>query len=157
HLSDKYAHKNPNLMLPFLEDGEFFLTESATILRFLADKIDSPAYPKDLYQRAKVNEMLDWFNTNFYRDWGYGLIYPQVFPTHKNVNPAAQEAGLTWARERSKRWLGVLNDHLIKANQVYLCGNTVTIADYFGLTLVTLGELTHCDLGAYANIMRWQN
>jgi hypothetical protein len=56
---------------PWLEDDDFHLTESSAILKYLADKIGSPAYPKDLKARAKVNEVMDWINTNFYRDWGY--------------------------------------------------------------------------------------
>lgn len=157
HLGEAFTKKNPSLMIPLLEDGDFSLTESAAILRFLGDKIASPTYPKDLYKRAKVNEMLDWLNTNFYRDWGYGLIYPQVFPTHKNVNPVVQADNLAWAYQRSERWLRVLNDHLIGADHSYLCGDVLTIADYFGLTLITLGELTNYELGAYPNILRWQD
>ena len=26
---------------------------------------------------------MDWFNTQFYRDFGYGVVYPQIFPNHK--------------------------------------------------------------------------
>ena len=80
HMREPYAALNPNKMVPMLEDGDFRLTESSAILKYLADKIGSPAYPKDLKARAKVNEMMDWLNTNFYRDWGYGLAYPQLFP-----------------------------------------------------------------------------
>lgn len=81
HHKEPFASLNPSRMVPVFEDGDFRLTESSAILKYLADKIDSPAYPKDLKQRAKVNEMMDWLNTN-YRDWGYGLAYPQVFPHH---------------------------------------------------------------------------
>ena len=83
HLQPPYGAINPNRLVPVLEDGDFRLTESSAILKYLADKIGSPAYPKDLKQRAKVNEMMDWLNSNFYRDWGYGLCYPQLFPHHK--------------------------------------------------------------------------
>ena len=69
--------------MPVIEDGDLHLTESSAILKYLADKIGSPAYPKDLKQRAKVNEMMDWLNTNFYRDWAYNLAYPQLFPNQK--------------------------------------------------------------------------
>ena len=82
-----------------LEDGDFRLTESAAILRYLAEKTGSPAYPKDLKQRARVNELMDWFNSNFYRDWGYGLIYPQLFPHLKREDAEAQEATVAWGKE----------------------------------------------------------
>ena len=75
-----YVDRNPNSLVPLLEDGDLCLTESSAILKYLADKIGSPAYPKDPKRRAKVNEMMDWVNTNFYRDYAYGLCYPQLFP-----------------------------------------------------------------------------
>src|SRR6516164_661617 len=78
HMREPYASINPNAMVPMLEDGDFRLTESSAILKYLADRIGSPAYPKDLKQRAKVNEVMDWINTNFYRDYAYGLCYPQL-------------------------------------------------------------------------------
>ena len=34
-------------------------------------------------ERAKVNEMMDWFNTQMCRDMAYGFVYPQIFPGHK--------------------------------------------------------------------------
>jgi glutathione S-transferase-like protein len=83
HYGPAYTAVNPNNLVPMIEDGDLRLTESSAILKYLADKIGSPAYPKDLKQRAKVNEMMDWLNTNFYRDWAYNLAYPQLFPNQK--------------------------------------------------------------------------
>ena len=48
HHKEPFASLNPSRMVPMLEDGDFRLTESSTILKYLADKIGSPAYPKDL-------------------------------------------------------------------------------------------------------------
>lgn len=152
---EAYTKLNPNHLVPVLEDGDFRVTESASILRYLADKTGSAAYPKDLRQRAKVNEMLDWFNSNFYRDWGYDFVYPQIFPHMKRPNPAVQAGTIAWGREKSKAWLQVLNDHLIGQGKTYLCGADPTIADYFGTALVSIGEIIHCDFGAYANLVRW--
>ena len=86
-----------------LEDGDFRLTESAAILRYLAEKIDSAAYPKDLKQRARVNEVMDWFNSNFYRDWGYGLIYPQLFPHLKREDDKVAQRRTSTGARRSRR------------------------------------------------------
>ena len=151
---EAYSKINPNHLVPYLVDGDFGLSESATILRYLADKTGSPAYPKDLKKRARVDEMLDWLNSNFYRDWGYGLIYPQVFPHLKREDPAVQAATIAYGKERSKAWLQILNDSWIGKNS-HLCGNELTIADYFGVGLVTAGELVRCDLKPYPNVARW--
>ena len=100
-----------------LEDGDLKLTESSAILKYLADKIGSPAYPKDLKQRAKVNEAMDWINTNFYRDWGYNLCYPQLFPHMKRRSDEAQAATLEMGKENAKRWLKLLDELLDRTEQ----------------------------------------
>jgi glutathione S-transferase len=155
HLQPPYASINPNSLVPMLEDGDLKLTESSAILKYLADKIGSADYPKDLKQRAKVNEMMDWLNTNFYREWAYNLCYPQLFPHLKRRSDEAQAATLEHGKENAKRWLKVLNDHWIGPKNNYLCGNEITIADYFGACLVTLGEVVGVDFSPYPNVKRW--
>jgi glutathione S-transferase len=155
HLQMPYSGINPNCLVPMIEDGDFRLTESSAILKYLADKIGSPAYPKDLKARAKVNEMMDWINTNFYREWGYNLCYPQLFPHLKRRSDEAQAATLEFGKEQSKKWLTILNDHWIGPKNKYLCGTEITIADYFGAGIVSLGEVIRVDLAAYPNVKRW--
>jgi len=110
HYQEPFASINPNRLVPVLEDGDLRLTESSGILKYLADKIDSPAYSKDLKQ-AKVNEVMDWFNTNFFPEYGYGWIYPQLFPHHRRPTDEAHQATIAWGKERAKGWLQVLNDY----------------------------------------------
>jgi glutathione S-transferase len=155
HYKEPFASINPNRLVPVLDDGDLRLTESSAILKYLADRIDSPAYPKDLKQRAKVNEMMDWLNTNFYRDYAYGFIYPQVFPHHRRPTDEMQSGTVAWGKERTEGWLRLLNDYWIGPTKPYLCGDRITIADYFGSGLVTLGEVVGCDFAAYPNIKRW--
>jgi glutathione S-transferase len=155
HLKPAYTALNPNCLIPMIEDDDLRLTESSAILKYLADKIGSPAYPKDLKARAKVNEMMDWINSNFYRDWGYNLCYPQLFPHLKRRSEEAQAATIEFGQQNARRWLKILNDHWIGPNKRYLCGNDITIADYFGAGIVTLGEVVRCDFSAYPNIQRW--
>jgi glutathione S-transferase len=127
HYQEPYASLNPNRMVPMLEDGDLRLTESSAILKYLADKYDLPSYPKDLKTRAKVNEVMDWLNTQFYRDFGYGLIYPQLFPHHKRRSDEAHAGAIAWGQQGAKNWLQILNDHWIGPKNQYLCGNELSI------------------------------
>ncbi len=154
HHQPPYVGMNPNRLVPTLEDGDFRLTESSAILKYLADKANSPLYPKDLQQRARVNERMDWINTQLCRDLAYGLAYPQIFPMHKRRSDEAQDATLVWGKERAAGWLKVLNDHFLGSNS-YVCGNTMTIADYFCAEFVFLGEVTGSDYAAYPNVKQW--
>ena len=154
HLQEPYAGINPNKLVPVLEDDGLRLTESSAILKYLAEKNNFPEYPKDLKQRAKVNELMDWFNTNFYRDYGYGMAYPQIFAHHKRPTDDVQSATVAWGTERARNWLGVLDKHWLGPNN-YVCGKDITIADYFGVCLLTLGELTRTDFSKYPNVNRW--
>ncbi len=154
HVQAPFAAVNPNKLVPVLEDGDFRLTESSAILKYLADKFDQPTYPKDLQARARVNERMDWFNTQFYREYGYGMTYPQIFPNHKRPSDEFQAATLAWAKERAEGWLQVLDEHWIGSNE-YTCGNDITIADYFGGCLITVGEVIRCNFTAYPNVTRW--
>jgi glutathione S-transferase len=155
HLKDSYATINPSRAVPVLEEGDFRLSESSAILKYLADKIDSAAYPKDLKKRAKVNEMMDWLNTGFYRDFGYGLVYTQIFPHHKRRSDEAQAGAIEWGKEKTKAWLQILDQHLLGSGKKYLCGDDITIADYLGAGMLSMTELIHCDLKPYPNVARW--
>ena len=93
------------------------------MLKYLADKYDLPSYPKDLKKRAKVNEVMDWLNTQFYRDFGYGLVYPQLFPHHKRRSDGAHAGAVAWGQQGAKNWLRIFNDHWIGPKNQYLCGN----------------------------------
>ena len=145
---------NPNKQVPVLEDDGFRLTESATILKYLAVKTKSPLYPEGLKERARVNERIDWINTQLNRDLCYGLVYPQAFPHHKRPSDDLQKGTLSWAKERAAGWLKVLDEHIIGKND-YLCGSQITLADYYGASFVATSNIIGSDLAAYPNIKRW--
>ena len=69
--------------------------------------------------------------------------------------PEVQAATIAWGKERAANWLSVLDKHYIGPDNAYLCGNDITIADYLGIGLVTLGEIIKCDFTPYPNVKRW--
>jgi glutathione S-transferase len=155
HTKAPYGAINPNHLIPVLEDGGFRLTESSAIMKYLADKVSSPLYPKDLQQRARVNERMDWINTQLGREFCYGVVYPQIFPHHKRRSEEAHDATLQWGKEHAQGWLKVLDEHILGKGNNYLCGDSLTIADYYGAAFLTLGEVIGCDFAAYPNVQRW--
>lgn len=155
HYQPPYEAINPNRLVPVLEDGGFRLTESSAILKYLAEKTGSPAYPKDLQARARVNERMDWVNTQLNRDLAYGLVYPQAFPNHKRPSDEQQSGTLAWAKERAASWLKVLDQHILGAGNAWLCGGQMTIADYYAAPFVALTGVIRCDLAPYPNVARW--
>jgi glutathione S-transferase len=154
HLQPPFAAVNPSRCVPLLEEGDFRLGECSAILKYLADTVKSPAYPAELKRRARVNERMDWFNTGLYRDLGYGVIYPQVLPHLKYEDAGVQKTVMAASAERAKRWLVVLDEHIIGTSS-FVCGNDITLADYLGAAYLTVGEVIHLDYSAYRNITRW--
>ena len=157
HLTEPFISLNPNGLVPVLVDDDLTLTEGSAILKYLADKFNLPLYPKELKHRAKVNEVMDWFNANFYKDFAHGLVYPQIFPSFKRPNDTLQSGTIEWGRRLSMKWLKVLNDHILGSSRDHLAANTITIADYFGAAQLTTGELIGCRFGNYPNVERWIN
>ncbi|WP_165837133.1 glutathione S-transferase family protein [Phenylobacterium hankyongense] len=148
-----YAAINPNLVVPFLVDGDLSLGESSSILKYLADKVGSPAYPTELKARAKVNEALDWFATNFHEYYCVMAVYPHLGIPH-GVTPQLAEHMIAFGEEHAPRWLNVLDRHMI-GDRAFVCGDQISLADYLGASFVVLGEAVAFDLSPYPNIERW--
>jgi len=152
---ESFTRINPSSFVPALDDDGFRLIESSAILKYLADKAGSASYPKELQARARVNETMDWINTNFYRTFGYGLVYPQVLDSCKLPDAAAQKLQVALGKAQAERFLKILNDHILGKGGPWLCGGSMTIADYLASGIVSLGEVIGCTFAAYPNIAAW--
>ena len=89
---------------------------------------------------------MDWFNTQFYRDFGYGLLYPQIFPHHKRPTDEAPQRHDRVGQGQGADVVRRARQALSSATTQYICGDKITIADYFGACIVTAGELIGCDV-----------
>jgi glutathione S-transferase len=154
HHGAAFVALNPCCLVPVLEDGDFRMAESSAILKYLASEVDAPEYPKDVKERAKVDEAMDWFNTQFYRDFGYGFVYPQVFPHHRRPTDEQQQGTIEWGKKKAMNWLEILDQNMLGRND-FVANNRISIADYFGACLVTAGEMIGCTFEGYPNVQRW--
>ena len=152
HLADWFVRINPNHAVPVIAHDDFILTESPAILRYLASLTPSQGYPADLRQRARIDEMLNWFATGFSEDFVHGLCYVRIVPKYMVQEPALT-AHFARVRPYVQARLNVLNTW-IDANP-YLCGKQLTIADCYGAALITMGDFIGFDLSPWPNVARW--
>jgi glutathione S-transferase len=154
HQGDVFTRLNPSQAVPVLEHDGFVLTESSAILKYLADLTGSPAYPKELRARARVNEMMDWFNTSFMRDFCYGVVYAHVL-SHLRLPESAFKQALAIHEPRARKRLKALDTWI--GAKPFICGHEISLADYLGSGFVSSGELIDFDFRAWPNVSRWLN
>jgi glutathione S-transferase len=149
----EYLAINPNGVVPFLVDGDFKLGESAAILKYLAVRSHSTAYPESLEAQMKVDEAISWLSMQFHEVFCVMVCYPNMGVPH-GMGPELTQGLQAYGREHAPRWLKVLDQHML-ADQPFVCGDRVTIADYLGLSFVLLGRLDGFDFQPYPNIQAW--
>ena len=155
HKSDEYKAINPSQAVPALVDDDLSIGECSAILKYLADLAGSPAYPLDLKARARINAMMDWFNTGFAKDFHASHCYLQMFPQYRLESPAAQSVVVKRGLQNSRRWLSILNDDLLVHGGDYLLGRELTIADYLGACYVSVGDAVNFDLSPWPRVAAW--
>jgi glutathione S-transferase len=124
--------RNPNALVPVLEDGDFVLWESNAICRYLAARQPHRTLlPEDDRARALVEQWMDWQATQLNAAWRYGF-YGLVRKSPAHADPAAIAASIaSW-----NRCMGILDAHFAHGGQ-FVTGEYFTLAD------VVLGLSTH--------------
>ena len=66
---------NPNAMVPVIQDEDFTLWESNTIIRYLATRHGANAlYPAEARARARVDQWIDWRASDLNSAWRYAFL-----------------------------------------------------------------------------------
>jgi glutathione S-transferase len=119
-----YLAKNPNALVPTIEDGDFVLWESNAIMRYLA-RTRAPGntiYPADPKTAADCDRWLDW---------QLGALNPPmttIFFTYVRIpEPERDMAATARARDAAEALWGMVDAKL--AGGDFACGKDFTIAD----------------------------
>lgn len=118
-----YLAKNPNGLVPVIEDDQLVLWESNVIIRYLCARHSPDAlYPLALPHRFDAERWMDWQQTT--------------------LNPAGRQAFIQWIRTAAERrdatliaqsvaatepLLAMLDEHL--GRQPFITGDRLTMAD----------------------------
>ena len=119
----EYLARNPNALVPTLEDGDFNLWESNVIVRYLCAKHSAGGlYPQDLRTRFEAERWMDWQQTTLN---GAGReAFMQLVRT-----PEAQRSAQAIASSVAATGpLLAMLDALL-ARRRFLAGDTLTMAD----------------------------
>ena len=119
----EFLAKNPNGLVPVLEDGDFTLWESHSIVRYLAEAHGGePWYPQDVRRRARANQWMDW---------ALATLIPTFNPMFLHLIRTAPDkrdnAYVERQRKASERLFGILDAQLGKS--AYIIGDQPTMAD----------------------------
>jgi glutathione S-transferase len=128
----EYRAMQPLGLVPAIEDGDFHLFESNSILRYIcnAHAPSTPLYPTEPKARARVESWMDFQQTAINRPMStifLGLVRtPAAQRDMAAITAAAKEAAGHWA---------ILDGRL--ARQAYVASDTFSIAD------IALGIYVH--------------
>ena len=117
-----YVAKNPNRLVPLLEDGDFVLWESNAIVRYLCARYAPPFYPQDLRARFDAERWMDWQQTTLNRAGGPAFIQWIRTPAEQR-----QSAVIAASVAATEPLLQMLDTHL--ATRPWMAGEHFTMAD----------------------------
>lgn len=142
---------NPIGKIPAIDDGGFCLFESNAICRYLADKNNSPIYPRGLKERAIVDQWLD-FGSMHVAAAVSKVVYNRIFAPIRKIE--ADERSIKEGLEFLARFLPVVDRQL--ADKKFLLGDAITLADFNMLAGLDPVEAAQIDISGYTNVCRWR-
>jgi glutathione S-transferase len=118
-----YLARNPNALVPTLEDGDFVLWESNVIVRYLCAKHDDGGlYPRELQRRFDAERWMDWQQTTL-NPAGRTAFWQVVRTPEAQRDPEAIARSVA----ETEHLLDVLDAHL--AGRPFMAGDALTMAD----------------------------
>lgn len=143
-----FLAKNPNALIPTIEDGGIVLWESNVILRYLAARYGGDRWwPADPVERAMADRWMDWQFT-------YADAQRDAFKQNVRTAAADRRPDLIAASvAQSAQQLAILNTHLTGAD--WLSGPAFGIGDIpMGVYIHTWFSLP-IDRPVFAALERW--
>ena len=147
-----FFEKNPNGMVPVLEDGDLTLWESNAISQYLASQAPaSDLYPDDPAIRADIHRWQNWEECHFNRACG-GFLFENVLKKIFNIGEPNQSV-LEEAEQNFKRFATILETQL--EGRDFILGNKVTLADFSVGAMMIYADAAGIPVASFKNISNW--
>ena len=142
---------NPIGKIPAMEDSGFHLFESGAICKYLCDKTGTALYPKDLKQRAIVDQWLD-FSTMHIGVNVSKVVYNRLFAPR--MGTFVSQESIADGEKFLSQQLPCIENQL--SQHKYLAGAQITLADLTLLAVLDPAELSGIDLNKYPKLSAWR-
>ena len=148
---EEFLKINPLGKIPAIADENFVLGESNAIIRYLADKQHSDLYPRDIQQRAIIDEWID-FSSQHIASASSKIMFNTYF--YKFANVAQDQRSLEEGRQFLAKYLPGVEQQLLKNK--FIAANQISLADFVLLAALDVCELAGVDLTNYPHIKSWR-
>ncbi len=138
---------------PILVDGDFKLSESNAIIKYLCKKFKSDLYPSDLEKQAEVDMWCDFIAQHLTMQAYIKVIFNKMVAPRVGVEP--DQRSIKEGYEFIKKYLALIEEKLNKTK--FLAGDKMTIADISLLATVDPSEVIDVDLKAYPKLTIWRD
>ncbi|MEI9938235.1 MAG: glutathione S-transferase family protein [Pseudomonadota bacterium] len=152
HKSPEYLALNPNGAVPTLVDGDFVLTESRSIMQYLASKKpESGLLPRDEAARADVTRWQFWDASHFSPQLGT-IVFEKMIKGMMGLGEP-DSAKINDALSNFRRFAAVLNQRL--EGKQYVVGNNLTLADLTLGSSLMYAKQIEAPIAEFPNVEAW--
>ena len=147
----EFVQLNPTGRTPVLQDGDFILWESTTIMQYLASQVPNSLWSESPRIRADIMRWQSWQLAHWHQ-----VCQPLQF---ENFVKSLLQLGepdpqvVQQATDRFHKEAITLNNHL--ANREYLVNDTLTLADFSVASELTYAKPARFPLEDYLHIQKW--
>ncbi|HYP78536.1 MAG TPA: glutathione S-transferase family protein [Polyangiaceae bacterium] len=152
HKTPEYLALNPNGAVPTLVDGDFVLSESRSIMQYLASKKpEAGLLPRDEAARADVTRWQFWDAAHFSPHLGT-IAFERMIKGMIGLGDP-DSAKVNDALTNFRRFAAVLNQRL--EGRQYVVGNSLTLADLTLASSLMYAKQTEVVVAEFPNVERW--
>ena len=148
--SPEYLEINPYGKVPAMKNGDFTMSESAAIMRYLARKAGSEFYPDNIEAQAEIDQWMDFVNHHIRSAVARVQFNRFVAPMiGADIDESSVQTGLGFLETN----LPIIEKRL--SENAFLCGDTMTLADIALIAALEPEKTARLDLSAYPKLSAW--
>lgn len=148
--SESFMEINPFSRVPAIKDGDFCLSESGAIMRYLAKRENSDLYPNDLKTQANIDQWEGYVTHHIRTDVGRIQFNRMIAPM---LGQEPNQTTIDMCEGFLQQNFPIIDRTL--ANQAFLCGDNMTLADIALVAALEPEKTARLDLANFPALTDW--